>query len=330
MDGTAETVMGVKDGVLKELEMSRGEYVSGEKLAATLGVSRNAVSKAVKALNAQGFGIVAIKNRGYMLQKTANKLTKQGIEKYLPDGFFDIIVLESTTSTNTVAKQLATEGAKEGTVVVANEQSNGRGRMGRKFFAPADCGAYFSVILRPQHNADVNQTVLLTVVAGLAVAKAVESVGGKEAKIKWVNDVFVDGKKCAGILSEAISDMESGLIESVVVGIGINITEPKGGFDKEIADIASWVCDVDVADARNRVIASVLKNIQECYLHFDKEKIAKEYRDKSFLIGKEIVVVKGDERRAVVEDIDEDCRLCVRYENGDRERLSTGEVKIKW
>lgn len=320
--------MSVKDEVLRVLEQRRGEYVSGAELARILDVSRNAVWKAVQALNAENFGIDGIKNKGYSLPASSDKLTKQGIEKYLESGFFDITVEQSVSSTNTVAKELAHSGEKEGVVIVANEQTGGKGRLGRKFFSPVDCGAYFSILLRPNN---MREPVFLTVIAGLAVAEAISEVSKKDAKIKWVNDVFVDGRKCCGILSEAVADMESGKIEYVVVGIGINVREPKSGFDEEIKDIAGVACGGDVQDARNRIVASVLNRFEKYYFNFDKAEIARKYKERSFLIGRRVIVVKNDsERNATVSDIDEDCRLCVEYDDKQTEKLSTGEVRIKW
>lgn len=321
--------MGCKEDVLSVLESNRGDYVSGEELAEFTGVSRNAVWKAIRALKQEGFEIKSVTNKGYMLPRNSDKVTRQGIEKFLEDDFYDIIVQDVVTSTNTVAKELAAKGAREGVVVVANEQTQGKGRVGRKFFAPADCGAYMSIILRPQNI--LNEAAFLTVVAGVAVAGAIEEVGGKFARIKWVNDVFVDGKKCCGILSEAVTDMECGGIDHVVVGIGINVREPEGGFAEEIKDIAGVACDDYIDDARNRIIAAVLNRFEDYYLDFDKQRIAKEYKRRSFLIGRDVIVVRGDtENAARVTDIDEDCRLIVEYEDGHEECLGSGEVKIKW
>lgn len=320
--------MNLKYEVLKILELRRGEYVSGEEISHELGVSRNAVWKAVKALQAENFGISGVKNKGYSLSADSDKLTKQGIEKYLTDGFFEIVLKESVPSTNSLAKEYAHKGVKEGTVVVANGQTEGRGRMGRKFFSPKDCGVYFSVILRPKK---MEEPVFLTVIAGLAVAEAISEVGKKDAKIKWVNDVFVDGRKCCGILSEAVADMESGNIEYVVVGIGINVRLPKNGFDEEIKEIAGVACGAETKDARNRIVAEVLNKIEKYYLNFDKTEIFQKYRERSFIIGQRVLVVKNDtERVAKAIDIDGDCRLCVEYDDKHTEKLSAGEVRIKW
>lgn len=317
--------MSTKDMVLKALEEHRGEYVSGEELARISGISRTAVWKSISSLVKDGVDIEGRTGSGYMLKKDANTLTAQGISKYLKADGIAIEILKEADSTNNVAKKLASEGAKEGTVVFALTQTGGKGRLGRKFYSPADSGVYMSIILRPS----AQQVPYLTVIAGIAVAEGIELAGGKHTAIKWVNDVYADGKKCCGILTEAVADLESGGVEFAVVGIGINVTEPKGGFAPEIRGVATSVCD-GVNDARNRVAAEVLNRYFEYYKNFDRDKIADLYKARSFLIGREITVVKSDgERAATAVDIDKDCRLVVRYADGTEETLSAGEVTLR-
>lgn len=328
--------MNTKDMVLKALEESRGTYISGAELASTLGISRTAVWKGISALKGEGVRIDSLTGSGYMLPKDANTLSAQGISKYLtPNSLnsnnsisntLDIHIYKEVDSTNNVAKSLASDGAKEGTVIFALEQSGGKGRLGRKFYSPAEAGVYFTIIVRPS----VEVVPYLTVLAAVAVAEGIENAGGKATQIKWVNDVFADGKKCCGILTEAVADLESGGVEYAVVGIGINVTEPQGGFAPEIREVATSVCD-GVEDARNRVAAEVLNVFFKYYKQFDKEKIAETYKRKSFLIGRKITVVKSDsESPAIARDIDDKCRLIVEYRDGTTEALSAGEVRLKW
>lgn len=317
--------MSTKNQILKTLEENRGEYVSGEELARVLGVSRTAVWKGISALTRDGVQIEALSGSGYMLPREANTLSEQGIGKYLSVDGVDIEILKQADSTNNVAKKLAADGAKEGTVVFALEQSGGKGRLGRRFYSPSESGVYMTLILRPSPD----KVPYLTVLAAVAVAEGIERAGGKHTAIKWVNDVFADGKKCCGILTEAVADLESGGVEFAVVGIGINVTEPKGGFAPEIRDVATSVCD-GVEDARNKVAAEVINSYFTYYRDFDKDDIARRYKAKSFLIGREITVVKGDgERAATAVDIDGDCHLIVRYGDGTLETLLAGEVSIK-
>ena len=317
--------MSTKNEVLKVLEERRGVYISGEELAGTLGVSRTAVWKAISALIRDGVGIESLSGSGYMLPKEANTLSVQGIEKYLSVDGLQIEIFKEVDSTNNVAKKLASEGAKEGTVVFALSQNGGKGRLGRRFYSPSESGVYMTVVLRPS----ANKVPYLTVLGAVAVAEGIERAGGKSTAIKWVNDVYADGKKCCGILTEAVADLESGGVEFAVVGIGINVTTPEGGFAPEIRDVATAVCD-GVDDARNKVSAEVLNRYFEYYRNFDRDEIASVYKAKSFLIGREITVVKNDrELPAIAVDIDSDCHLVVQYKDSTRETLYAGEVSLK-
>ena len=317
--------MSTKNEVLKTLEQNRGKYISGEELARILGVSRTAVWKSISALIRDGVQIESLSGSGYMLPKEANTLSAQGIAKYLTVDGIDIQIFKEVDSTNNVAKKLASEGAKEGTVVFALSQNGGKGRLGRRFYSPSEAGVYMTTVLRPS----ANKVPYLTVLAAVAVAEGIERAGGKATAIKWVNDVYSDGKKCCGILTEAVADLESGGVEFAVVGIGINVTTPAGGFAPEIRDVATAVCD-GIDDARNKVAAEVLNCYFEYYRNFDKDKIASVYKAKSFLIGREITVVKSDcEFPAVAVDIDNDCHLIVEYKDNTRETLLAGEVSIK-
>lgn len=317
--------MSTKDLILQTLEDNRGKYVSGEDIARISGVSRTAVWKGIAALKKEGVHIDSLAGSGYMLPRHINTLTEQGIRRYLTANDVVISINQEVDSTNNVAKKLASDGACERTAVFALKQTGGKGRVGRKFYSPPEAGIYFSVILRP----DTEKTSFLTVMAAVAVAEGIEQAGGKSTAIKWVNDVYTEGKKCCGILTEAVADLESCGVEFAVVGIGINITEPAGGFAPEIKDIAAAACD-GVEDARNKTAAFVLNRFFELYDNFDKRAIAAAYKARSFVVGKEVTVIKGDIRRvAKATGIDDNCRLEVEYCDGTRETLTAGEVSLK-
>ena len=185
--------MTTKETLLSLLESQQGSFFSGEELAQELQVSRAAVWKAVNALRQEGFAIDAVTNRGYCLLPGGDVLSAQGIKKYLKQDF-QISVSPAVDSTNAVLRSLAEQGAPEGTVVIAGEQSRGRGRCGRSFYSPGDTGVYLSLLLRPIH-ATPKQTVMLTAAAAAAMCQAMETVGGVSPQIKWVNDIFLHGKK---------------------------------------------------------------------------------------------------------------------------------------
>ena len=199
--------MGTKEQLLRLLEDNRERHVSGAAMAKAIGVSRNAVWKAVKALRAEGYAIDAVTNRGYALSQENDLLSPQGIERFLPDSHaFAVTVRKRVDSTNAEARRRALEGAAEGTVVVAEEQTAGKGRPGKTFFSPAATGLYLSIVLRPTLAADRGQ--FITCAAAVACAQAIEQVTGAESLIKWVNDIYCDGRKVAGILTEGVVDME--------------------------------------------------------------------------------------------------------------------------
>lgn len=197
-------------------EQHKGEVISGEAIAGQLGCTRAAVWKAVKSLREDGYHIEAGPNKGYTLAKDTNRISAEGIRPYLDDQKVTIQVYHEVGSTNQAAKKMAIGGqAGHGAFVVARSQSQGRGRRGRSFYSPADAGLYFSVVLEPKGT--LKDNLLLTTAAATAVYRAVNRICGISLDIKWVNDLFYKGKKVCGILTEAVTDFESGEIEFAVV-----------------------------------------------------------------------------------------------------------------
>lgn len=241
---------------------------------------------------------------------------------------FDFDVRKVVTSTNDIAKDLAHRGAKEGTVVISQEQTAGKGRRGKNFYSPSASGVYMSIILRPKYNA--NQSLLITVASAVAVARTVEKNSGKEAKIKWVNDVFCNDKKVSGILTESSFNAKNGRIDFIVLGIGINIQEPKGGFPSELEDIAISMFEENVfSDVRSKIIAQVLEEFWSFYLNLEEKVFLQEYKDRSILIGRQIKIINQDKAQfATVLEIDDECRLKVKMQSDEIKVLSSGEVSI--
>jgi len=230
-------------------------------------------------------------------------------------------------STNVTLKKMALDGAVEGSVVIADAQTSGRGRFYRKFYSPEN-GIYMSILLRPD-SAGFDATPITTA-AAVAVAKAAENLSGKKTKIKWVNDVLINGKKICGILTEGAFDPESRKPQYVIVGIGINAFMPTGGFDEEIKDIAGAVFDRIDAENKSRLIAETINIFMEYYKNLSSKEFLEEYRLRSAVIGKNIIVFKNcSQFNATAIDIDDSCRLLVEYEDGRREYLSSGEISIK-
>lgn len=322
----------IKQKILEAFELCKGRYISGEELATKLAVSRAAVWKAVKSLQDEGYSIAAVPNKGYCLSNDTDILSTQSISKYLAEyaGDFRIEVYKTVGSTNSELKELAKQGAPEGTVVIANEQTQGKGRMNRSFHSPADTGIYMSLLLRPKFL--TAEAFFITTSAAVAVAQAIEAVSGREAKIKWVNDVYCDGKKTCGILTEASFDVESGGLEYAILGIGINVKTPKDGFLDEIRDIATAVFedDRDGVDVKSRLVAEVLRHFWNYYIGLENRTFLSEYRKRSLLINKEVLVLGvNSSKKALAVGIDDRCHLKVRLEDGTTELLSSGEVSIK-
>ena len=323
--------MATKEKVLKLFEENKGMVFSGEELARTLSVSRTAVWKAVKSLREEGYSITGTAGEGYALAPDTDILSIQGIQKYLrpPADALHLTVLQKTESTNTLLRKAAVEGAPEGTVIAANCQTKGKGRIGRNFYSPSDTGVYLSILLRPT-GYSASQATRLTTMAAVAACEAMESTGSAPAAIKWVNDIFIDGKKVCGILTEAAFDLESASPEYIIVGIGFNVYPPKAGFPDELTNIAGAIFPSPLSDGKNRLAAAFLNRFCAIYHDADKTSYVSAYRERCFVIGNPVRVIRpSGERNALALDIDNACRLLVRYEDGSEEVLSSGEISIR-
>ena len=322
--------MTVQSHLQQLLESNKSTFLSGEEIARRLGVSRNAVWKAIKALQAEGYPIEAVPNRGYCLLASSDVLSSSGIRQYLTGEAQSLAlsVFDSVSSTNLVLRDLAAKGAPEGTVVIAAHQTGGRGRKGRSFYSPEGTGVYISLLLKPRIAPE--DATLITTTAAVAICEAIESLSDRNAEIKWVNDVFMDGKKVCGILTEGSIDMESGQFEYAVLGAGINVYTPAGGFPEEISQIAGSVFSAPAPDAKNRLIAAYLNRFLPLYSDLGSAKTIAEYRSRSFVVGRSITVLSGDKATpATALAVDEHCRLVVAYQDGRQEALSSGEISIK-
>lgn len=323
--------MTTRERILDFFEKHMGESVSGEKLAEELNLSRNAVWKSIKTLRKEGYVFDSLPGKGYSLIKSNEKLSTHSISKFLrnPD-FFNISLFDILSSTNDYIKKAAESGASEGLVAIANEQSAGKGRMGRGFHSPYGSGVYMSILLRPDLPAI--EAVFITTAAAVAVAKAITEVTGIITTIKWVNDIYIEGKKVCGILTEASLDFESSSVSYAVLGIGINIADPEEGFPEGISGIAASIFGANKfpPETKQRLIAAVLDNFYEYYKDLRAKKFMPEYRLLSCVISKDIYVfTTGSKLEAIALDIDDDSALIVKYKNGEIGRLNSGEISIR-
>lgn len=321
--------MSVRERLLPLLR-EHGDYLSGEEAARLLGVSRNAVWKAVSALKEDGYQIEAVTNRGYKLIDSGDVLSAAEIEKHLGalSERLNIEVKSTVTSTNILMKEKAASGAPEGTVLAATEQTAGRGRFTRRFFSPSDSGVYFSVLLRPKLSAE--NAALITTAAAVAVAEAAEELCGRKTGIKWVNDVLIEGRKICGILTEASLNLESGELDYAILGIGLNVYEPVGGFPQEIANIAGSIFKERGTGLRSKITAAVLERFFKYYDSLGERLFLKSYRERCIVIGKQITVLSGSgSRPALALGVDDNCRLIVKYPDGSEDCLSSGEISVR-
>lgn len=322
--------MKTKDKLIKLLEENRGKYLSGAEIADQLGCTRGAVWKAINSLREDGCAISAVTNKGYCLETDSDVLSEDGVRKYLGDELNDIPlqVYKVTDSTNTRLRELANKGAEEKTVVIAGEQTAGKGRLGRSFFSPSDTGLYISILLRPVMSA--NEALKITTAAAVAVAEAIEALSDKKPEIKWVNDVYIDGRKICGILTEAAFSMENGGLEYAVSGIGINVYQPEGGFPDEIKDIAGAVFDRREGDLRNRLAAELIKRFMKYYHELDEHTYMEGYRKRLMWRNEKINIISPKETiPATMIDVDNECRLIARFEDSTEHTISTGEISIR-
>ena len=316
--------MGTRQVLLKLLQDHPGVYLSGEELARQLGVSRTAVWKAIRALKDKGYGIEAVTNRGYCLSADTDVLDPEAIRGLLTGFSWELHPVSSLASTNSALRELAGQGAPEGTVLIAASQSAGRGRMGRQFYSPEGTGLYMSLLLRPRELSPA-ESLQLTTMAAAALCMAIQQVTGLEPQIKWVNDLFLNGKKICGILTEGSFNLETGLLQDAVLGLGLNLYPPREGFPPELKNIAGALLPKNRPDLKNTLTAAFLNQFSEFYREKKFRKAAEIYRSRSLLTGRQ-VEIQG--KTAEVLDINDRCQLVVRYDDGSIQALSYGEVTI--
>ena len=319
--------MSIKNNVLSTLMTAEGA-VSGEWLARKLGVTRNSVWKAIGQLRGEGYQIEAFTNRGYRLVSAPNRISQPEIERHLTAKVIGarMELHEKLDSTNTRAKAIAATGAPHGYLVIAESQSGGRGRFGRPFFSPEHSGVYMTYILRPKLPAE--RAVMITSLAAVAVARAIEALADVDVKIKWVNDLYINGRKACGILCEAGMDFETGQLDYVALGIGINVAAMR--FPGDLAGIATSIeneCGAPVS--RSRLIAEISNQLEALFPQLASGEFMAESRARSNVIGRDVTVLRGGESfPAHVVDIDNMGRLVIRTHDG-LSRVGSGEISLK-
>ena len=322
----------MKDQIIRLLKKGGNGFISGQDISKRLGVSRTAIWKYMNQIREDGYEIESISNRGYKLVSFPDILTLEEIEPYLNTNFIgrNIIHFNSIESTNSIAKKLGDSDEANGSVVISEEQTNGRGRLGRSWVSPSHKGIWMSIILKP--NLNPVDAVNLTQTAAASVVKAAEELGIKTL-VKWPNDIVIDNKKVCGILTEMNAELTR--INYVVVGMGINVNIDKYEFPEDIKDTAtSLKIQVNNPINRQELTARILNNFEKLYTKFidenDIEASINICRENSAVIGRDVLIINREKSiEAHVLDIDNGGRLLVEYSDGSQEHIISGEVSVR-
>jgi len=328
----------VKYRILEELKNNISQFVSGEALSEVLKVSRTAVWKNIKELEREGYVIEASSKKGYRLISVPDVLNASEVGSGLLTRFIgrNVQCFDVIDSTNNYAKRIAAEGCDEGTVVIADSQNSGRGRLGRTWNAPGKTGIWMSVVLRPDLPPESVQ--LITLGASVAVVSAIRKTLGVQAGIKWPNDLVLDGKKVCGILTEMNSEMER--VNFLVLGIGVNVNQLREDFPGDLIDTATslkaYLMDkgVDTPDLkRSELIKSILFELEQIYDSINSnrtEEIIEEWKRYSVTMGREVrVVSRSQEYSGVASDVTADGRLVIKCSDGTMREVLSGEVSVR-
>lgn len=321
-----------KRDVLTLLRLARKEPISGEELSSKIGVSRTAVWKHIQTLKEEGYQIAAQPGKGYYLLNVPDLLLPEEIQQHLYGGKLGSFIEHHyrLSSTNERAKELASGGAPEGFLIVAERQHQGKGRLGRKWFSPEGTGIYLSLIFRPPLTPE--GAAGFTLLGAVALARAVLQVTDIKVGIKWPNDLLVNGKKFAGILTEMKGEMDR--IHSLILGVGINVNTNPDDFPPEIRDNSISLKEILGADvSRVRLLGAfivALEYLYDEYLEKGISPILQVWKEWNITIGQWITVSSGTEKffgQAI--DLDDKGAILVRGNNGEIRSFISGEVTLK-
>lgn len=314
--------METKQVVLQYLALHPREWISSAILVSSLAVSRTAVWKAIKQLQETGYQIDSQAGKGYLY--TPNQTLSKTIIKQAIGSQWQLEVYDQISSTNSRAKELAAQKPIRPTIVVSNEQTAGYGRFGREYFSPSQTGIYLSFLL-PTDNQSVDPGQLTTGVA-VAVAQALETQYAVSVKIKWVNDLIVDDHKVAGILSEAIADVETGHLTSVIVGIGINLVVNAGLPETLQQKAGALINDSAQSVDRNQTVINVINSVKQLLENDDSCQYMKDYRQRSIVINQSVSVKMGNQLiDGVVTNVDDHGALVLQTKTGSQV-VGAGEI----
>ncbi len=322
-----------RESVLALLRENQENYLSGEAMSRTLGISRAAVWKAIEALRQEGYEINSAPNRGYRLTSAPDRVREGELTGPLAGCRIgsELLCLDTIDSTNTECKRRAMSGAPEGLVVIADEQTGGRGRLGRSFQSPRGKGLYLTALLRP--DLPPQDVTDFTAWAAVAVCDGIEACCGVRPQIKWTNDIVLHGKKLVGILTELGLESETNSLQYLVTGIGVNVNQAREDFDPELRDIATSLSqELGRPVRRAELAAAVVKALDRAYRGFpgNRQEYLDKYRADCMTPGNQVQLitpVSRQEARAL--EVDDQFRLVVELPDGTRKALSAGEVSVR-
>jgi BirA family biotin operon repressor/biotin-[acetyl-CoA-carboxylase] ligase len=316
--------------ILRLLKDHSSGFLSGEEISRRLKVTRAAIWKRVKHLRALGYEIEASTRTGYRLIRSPDLLTPSEVRPSLRTKWMGRTIhhFHSMDSTNSMAYQLALQGAEEGEIVVAESQKKGRGRLGRKWFSPPLSNLYLSVILRPE--IPPQQASLITLMAAVATAGAIHKFSGLQPTIKWPNDILLRNRKVAGLLNEIHSEMDR--IHFVVLGVGVNLNMDEKMFSKEIRGLAtSLKREMGQSISRKAFLQTLLEELEMWYEAFLREgasPVLKAWREKAKIQGRPVKVISfGEVLVGTAIDVDSDGALVLETKEGERKRVVAGDVE---
>jgi len=315
--------------ILSLLYKKKEAYTSGQEIADGLGVTRAAIWKVIEALRADGYEVESAAAKGYRLVSIPDLLGEREIRLGLDTKTMGKVIhsLAEVDSTNSYASRLASDGAPEGTVVVSDRQTAGRGRLGRKWASPPGVNIYMSVILRPE--IPPSEAPMLTLAASVAVAQALRGLYGLQAEIKWPNDVLMDGRKAVGILTEMSAEPDR--VRHIVLGVGIDVNMTRESFPKELKNIATSVmAELGKKVDRAELVRRFLLELEKTYAMLTggkKEAVLNAWRGLSCTLGRKVrVVTPRGEATGLARDIDESGALIVELGGGRVEKVTSGDV----
>ncbi|MBD1381677.1 biotin--[acetyl-CoA-carboxylase] ligase [Metabacillus arenae] len=322
----------IRSKLLEAFSNAEGEFLSGQKISDLLGCSRTAIWKHMEELRKEGYELEAVRRRGYRIKRKPDKVSGNEISLGLHTQFMgrNIHFEEEVTSTQKIAHKLANAGAKEGTIVIAEQQIEGRGRLARVWYSPKYTGIWMSMIIRPK--IPLNQTPQLTLLTAVAIVQAIEKVTGLFPDIKWPNDILINGKKVVGILTELQAEADQ--VHSVIIGTGINVNQRREDFHEDLKSIATSIaaesgekCD------RSLLIQEILihfENLYEQYLRSGFKPIKLLWESYAISLNKEIVAktLQGTLKGKAL-GIDDEGILLLQTGEGKIEKIYSADIKIK-